>query len=209
MTKNKIIVICGGSASGKTAVSQELCKRNPENTVLISQDEYYKTFNELTIEEKKLINYDHPDAYDIELLVKNLIKLKMGESIENPLYSFSEYARTGTKTIFEKPVIILEGMLVLHYPEIRAIIDKSIYLECPEQVRLQRMIQRDVAERGRTPEWVVKQYNRDMKPMNEKFVEPQKQYADIIVDGNKKMNIVYKSVESFLKISNILENYER
>lgn len=204
-----IVAICGGSASGKTALSKELSRRNSKDILLVSQDEYYKSFDEYTIEEKRSINYDHPDAFDIELLVENLTRLKNGESVESPIYSFNEYARTGTQTVAGKPIILLEGMLTLYYPELRQIIDKKIYIDCPEEIRLQRMIERDVAERGRTPEWVVEQYNRDMKPMHDKFVEPQKQFADTVLDGSKPKDIVYKSVERFLERCNVLEDYER
>ena len=200
-----IIAICGGSASGKSFISQELYKRNSKDIILISQDDYYKSFEELTIKEKKLINYDHPNAFDVDLLIKDLINLKNGDSIDYPIYSFQQYKRIGTKQIEPKSIILLEGMLVLHYPEIRNIIDKSIYIDCPEKIRFKRMLKRDVRERGKTLEVLNEQYNRYVRPMHEKFVEPQKQYANIIIDGSKAQNVVYKSVENFLEKSNILK----
>jgi len=134
MRNNVIVAVCGGSASGKTALSKELSRRNSKDILLVSQDEYYKSFDEYTFEEKRSINYDHPDAFDIELLVENLTRLKNGESVESPIYSFNEYARTGTQTVCGKRIILLEGMLTLHYPELRQIIDIKIYIDCPEDI---------------------------------------------------------------------------
>lgn len=209
MKDRKIVAICGGSASGKTFIAEELCKRNPREILLISQDSYYRSFDELTVEEKKKTNYDHPDAFDIQLLIQNVIKLKNGECIENPVYSFSEYTRTGTIKTFPKKIILIEGMLALHYPELRNLIDKSVFIDCSERLRLKRMIERDIIERGRTLESVVEQYKRDMRPMHEKYVEPQKQYADIIIDGSNNKNTVYREIETFLDRSNILDGIER
>lgn len=209
MKDRKIIAICGGSASGKTFIAEELYKRNPREILLISQDSYYRSFDELTMEEKKKTNYDHPDAFDIQLLIQNVIKLKNGECIENPVYSFSEYTRTRTIKTFPKQIILIEGMLALHYPELRNLIDKSVFIDCSERLRLNRMIERDITERGRTLESVVEQYKRDMRPMHEKYVEPQKQYADVIIDGSSNKNAVYKEIETFLERSNILDEIER
>ncbi len=210
MINNKIVAICGGSASGKTAVSEALYTRHLKDILLISQDSYYKSFDGLTMEEKKKINYDHPDAFDTQLLLANLARLKRGEKVENPIYSFSQYARTGTEEISPKPIILLEGMLILHYPEIRDIVDEAIYIHCPEDIRLKRMIERDVADRGRKPEWVIEQYYRDMKPMHEKYVEIQRKYADIVINSDMDFEKMYGMLERFLERKNILEDeYER
>lgn len=199
MKKNKIIAICGGSATGKTTLSNMLKQVYSENILVVSQDEYYKAFDTITFEEKKKINYDHPNSFDINLLIRNLIKLKNGENVESPIYSFSSYTRVGTKIDYPKPVIILEGMLVLHYPEIRKIIDKAIYLDSSENTRVHRMIERDISERNRTQEMVINQYNRDIKIMHNKYVETQKQYADVIINSDSDLYEVYNEVDNFIK----------
>lgn len=207
----KIIGICGGSASGKTAISRGLEKDNPTKVVTISQDSYYKPYSEMSLEERKQINFDHPNAFDIELLHEHLMQLKKGGIIQMPVYSFSQYTREDrTVCVQPKDVIVLEGMLILHYPEIRELLDKSFYIEANEKTRVKRMVLRDVKERGRTVEGVIEQYKRDMKPMHDKFVEPLKEYADVIIDGNIEQNIVYKNVLKYLSKFHILdEDLER
>lgn len=207
----KIIGICGGSASGKTAISEELEKNNPTKVITISQDSYYKPYSEMSLEERKQINFDHPNAFDIELLYEHLIQLKKGGIIQMPVYSFSQYTRED-RTICVQPrdVIVLEGMLILHYPKIRELLDKSFYIETNEKTRVKRMVLRDVKERGRTVEGVIEQYKRDMKPMHDKFVEPLKEYANVIIDGNLEQNLVYHNVLNYLAKSHILdEDLER
>lgn len=207
----KIIGICGGSASGKTAISEELEKNNPTKVITISQDSYYKPYSEMSLEERKQINFDHPNAFDIELLYEHLIQLKKGGIIQMPVYSFSQYTRED-RTICVQPrdVIVLEGMLILHYPKIRELLDKSFYIETNEKTRVKRMVLRDVKERGRTVEGVIEQYKRDMKPMHDKFVEPLKEYANVIIDGNLEQNLVYHNVLNYFAKSHILdEDLER
>lgn len=203
----KIIGICGGSASGKTAVSKKLEKNNPSKIVVISQDSYYNPYSELSLEERKNINYDHPNAFDIELLKEHLLQLKKGGIIQMPVYSFSEYTRLD-KTIYIQPkdIIILEGMLISYYPEIRELLDKSFYIDATERTRLKRMVMRDVRERGRTVESVLEQYKRDMKPMYDQYVEPLKQFADIIIDGNLEQYEVYNNIVKNLTKSHILDD---
>ena len=207
----KIIGICGGSASGKTAVSEELEKNNPDKVITISQDSYYKPYSEMSLEERKQVNFDHPDAFDIELLHDHLTQIKKGSMIQMPVYSFSQYTReNSTICIQPKDVIILEGMLILHYPTIRELLDKSFYIDAEEKTRVKRMVLRDVKERGRTIEGVLEQYKRDMKPMHDKFVEPLKKYADVIIDGNMEPKIVYNNVLKHLSKYHILnEDLER
>lgn len=207
----KIIGICGGSASGKTAISEELEKNNPTKVITISQDSYYKPYSEMSLEERKQINFDHPNAFDIELLHEHLIQLKRGGIIQMPVYSFSKYTREDRKICVQpRDVIVLEGMLILYYPKIRELLDKSFYIEANEKTRVKRMVLRDVKERGRTVEGVIEQYKRDMKPMHDKFVEPLKKYANVIIDGNLEQNLVYHNVLNYLAKSHILnEDLER
>ena len=197
--ETEIIGICGGSASGKSTISQLLKNISKGRIEVISLDSYYKSYDELELPEKRKINYDHPDAFDIELLVEQLKTLKKGNKIDMPIYSFDTYSRSkDTVKIKPKRFIILEGMLILHFKEIRQILSKSFYIDADETTRLKRMVERDVTERGRTADWVIYQYMRDMKPMHEKYVEPQKKLADYIIDGSNNIN------ENIIQIMNIL-----
>ena len=211
MKYNKLVAICGGSASGKTILSKNLEKNNYSKIVTISQDSYYKPYSEFSLEERKQINYDNPNAFDIELLKEQLLQLKKGNNIQMPIYSFSEYTRKDEKvSVQPKNIIVIEGMLILHYPEIRNLVDESIYIDATERTRLKRMVIRDIKERGRTIESVIEQYKRDMKPMHDQFVEPLKKYANIIIDGNLKQSLVYNNAVKHLKESHILsEDIER
>lgn len=205
-----LIGICGGSASGKTTIAQKLVTDNPNDVVLISQDMYYKPYDDLSIDEKKKVNYDHPDAFDIDLMVKHLIHLKNGLSINAPIYSFVEYTRMKESIKIEpKRVILLEGMLIFHYPEIRNLLDNSIYIESSENIRLKRMVSRDVLERGRTTDSVIEQYLRDMKPMHDRYVESLKQYADTLINGDFELDVVYNEFKEYLKENKILHNEEK
>lgn len=207
MEKNKIIGICGGSASGKTTISKIISNKYQDSVTLLSQDSYYKSYDEYTLEQKKSINYDHPNAFDIELLERNLISLKNNCYIDCPIYSFSDYCRKNeTIRITPKKIILLEGMLVLYYPKLRDLMDCSFYIDTSEDIRLERMIERDTKERGRTVKDVLEQYNRDMKPMHDKFVEPQKEYADVVIDGNNSIDIVLQDVIKSFQNMNIFEN---
>lgn len=209
MSDIKLVGICGGSASGKTAITQRISLFNRNQVASISQDSYYKSYDELSLEEKKRVNYDHPDAFDIKLLTEHLQKLKKGSIINSPVYSFSKYSREKETIIVEpKKIIIIEGMLILHYPEIRSLLDDSIYIDATENTRLNRMILRDVKDRGRTVDGVIKQYTRDMKPMHDTFVEPLKQYANIIINGNLEEDEVYRNIISYLVQKGFLNSIE-
>lgn len=202
--KNKIeiIGICGGSASGKSTISQLLKSISKDRIEVISLDSYYKSYDELTLPEKRKINYDHPDAFDIKLLVEQLRMLKKGSEIDIPIYSFETYSRCkDTTKIKPKRFIILEGMLILHFKEIREVLTKSFFIDADEKTRLNRMVERDVRERGRTTDWIIYQYMRDIKPMHEEYVEPQKKIADYIIDGNNSIN---KNTEQIMNI--LIEN---
>ena len=201
----KLIGICGGSASGKTAISQKLKKNNPETITIISQDSYYKPYNEYSMKERKNINFDHPDSFDMELLEEQLLQLKSGNIIQMPIYSFEKYTREDkTLSVCPNSIIVLEGMLILHYPKIRKLLDKSIYINTTKENMLKRMITRDVKERGRTVKGVIEQYRRDVEPMHDKFVEPLKKSADIIVNGNFEQDVVYKNITEYLEELHIL-----
>ncbi len=196
-----IIGIAGGTGSGKTTVVSQIIEELPKDEVcVISQDSYYKDTSHLLFDERTKINFDHPKAIDFDLLEKHLKELKKGNTIEQPIYSFVEHNRTG-KTITTKPrkVIIVEGILILTHPEVRELFDINIYVHADSDERLIRRLKRDMAERGRDLEEVLNRYQTTLKPMHQQFIEPTKEYADIIIPTNRYNTV---AVELIRKIIN-------
>ena len=185
-----IIGIAGGTGSGKTTVVRNILKHlNTENVLVVSQDNYYKDHNELSLEERQKINFDHPRSIDFELLTEHVTQLKNGEVVNQPVYSFITHSRTDeTLVTHPKSVIIVEGILVLTNPELRELFDVKIFVHADSDERLIRRIQRDITERGRDLEEVLNRYRTTLKPMHEQFIEPSKIHADIIVPNMKKKN---------------------
>ncbi|HAV19838.1 MAG TPA: uridine kinase [Firmicutes bacterium] len=183
MKKIVIIGIAGGTASGKSTLADNLSRQsNPEATAVIRLDRYYRDHPELTFDERKKLNYDRPEAFDIELVVAHMKDLIAGRSIECPDYDFSLHRRKQTTDIINpRPVIIIEGIMALAIPAIRELIDFKIFVDTPADVRLLRRIHRDLNERGRTLESVADQYLSTVRPMHDLYVESSKVYADIIV----------------------------
>ncbi len=178
-----VIGIAGGSGSGKTTVVKELIRQLPENSVsVISQDAYYYDNGDLSPEEKKKINFDHPNSIEWDLLIKHLDLLKKGESIPMPIYTYVTCARS-KEVIHVQPteVIIVEGILVLCNEELRKRMDIKVFVDTDGDERLMRIIRRDIAERGRTWEDVLSHYQTFVKPMHQQFIEPTKRCADIIL----------------------------
>ncbi len=177
------IGIAGGTASGKTTVARRIASLlEGHPVVFLDQDAYYKDNAAVPPEERRRINYDHPDAFDVPLIVRHLRALKAGRPIEKPVYSFVDHARTAkTVRVEPAPVIVFEGILVLAIPEVRELLDVRIYVDADDDVRVARRIQRDVAERGRSLEGVLDQYFQTVRPMHWSFVEPSKRYADVII----------------------------
>ena len=180
-----LIGIAGGSGSGKTLVSNRIYDDiGSEKVSIIQQDSYYKELSHLTFEERKKQNFDHPDAFDNKLLFDHLIQLLSGHDIELPLYDYKTHSRKKeTEKISDKLIVVLEGILILHYPEIRNILDIKVYVYTDDDIRLIRRIKRDVNERGRSLDSILEQYEQSVRPMHLQFVEPTKRYADIIVPG--------------------------
>jgi uridine kinase len=178
-----VIGIAGGTGSGKTTVAHRILKRiGTKHVALISQDSYYKHQPHLTKEERAAVNYDHPNSFDNELLIEHLQKLRVGGEVRVPVYSFSEHLRTvETVTLEPKPVIVLEGILVLADEQLRREMDIKVFVDTDADVRVLRRIARDLKERGRTFDSVFAQYLDTVKPMHEAFIEPSKRYADLIV----------------------------
>ena len=188
-----IIGIAGGSGSGKTTVVKQIAKALPPHcAAVVPLDSYYNDTTNLTPEERAAINFDHPDAFDWKLLTEQIKKLKSGEAIEQPTYSYIESNRQKeTIHVEPKPVIIIEGIMALHSKKLRDIMDLKIFVDTDSDVRLIRNIRRDVVERGRTVEMVLDRYEKVLKPMHEQFIEPTKQFADIIIPsgGENKTGI--------------------
>ena len=177
-----IIGIAGGTGSGKTTLTQHLKEHFGSSVTVIGHDSYYKLQEGTTYEERVLQNYDHPDAFDTDLLIQHLRELKEGRSIQCPVYSYVDYNRTDqTVEIFPTRVLIVEGVLIFQDPVLRGLFDIKIFVETDADERILRRALRDVEERGRTLRSVVNQYLTTVKPMHEQYVEPSRKYADIIV----------------------------
>lgn len=178
-----IIGIAGGTGSGKTTVVRKIMERLPEGEVgIISQDSYYKDSSNVPVEERQKINFDEPDAFEWELLIKHLKALKQGNSIEMPTYSYLTCTRQKeTITVLPHEVVLIEGILVLSDCRLRNMMDIKVFVDTEADERLIRVINRDCIERGRTPQMVIERYERVLKPMHNQHIEPAKRFADLIV----------------------------
>ena len=182
-----VIGIAGGSGSGKTTLMKNLVEKFGDAVTVLSHDNYYKRHDELTYEQRCLINYDEPDAFETELMAAHLDSLRHGQTIDCPVYDYTVHNRSNeTVRIEPKPVIIVEGILIFADEALRELMDIRIFVDTDSDVRLCRRIKRDVNKRGRTLESVLLQYQQTVKPMHEKYVEPSKKYANLVVpEGGK------------------------
>ena len=200
-----VIGIAGGSGSGKTTVVKAITRQLQGKVVVIPQDSYYKDSSHLTMEERRKINFDHPDAIDWKLLCQQIRELKQGKTIEQPVYSYITCSRSKTETITVAPadVIIIEGILVFTCKELRDQMDIKIFVDADDDDRLMRIMARDILERGKTVEMVIDRYTKTVKPMYLQFIEPSKRYADIIIPqgGHNKVavDIISATVEKSLR----------
>jgi uridine kinase len=178
-----VIGIAGGSGSGKTTISSAVVAEvGVREVAVIEHDSYYRNLEGLTLQERAKINYDHPDSLETELLVQHLETLLDGRSIERPVYDFTQHIRSSeTTTIEPSPVVIVDGILVLADPQLRALFDLKVFVDTDADLRILRRLQRDITERGRTMESVIQQYLTTVRPMHLRFVEPSKVYADLII----------------------------
>ena len=195
-----IIGIAGGTGCGKTTVVEQIIGELPDEEVgVISQDSYYNDLSHLEYDKRVEINFDHPRAIDFELLIKHLKILKKGEPINQPVYSFEEHNRTG-QTILTYPtkVIIVEGILIMTHPDIRSMFDIKIYVHADSDERLIRRLKRDINERGRDLNEVLHRYQNTLKPMHDQFIEPTKEYADIIIPNNKYNTVAIDIVRTII-----------
>ena len=195
-----IIGIGGGTGSGKTTVVNQILSEFPEGEVqVISQDSYYKETSHLTFEERCEINFDHPKSIDFELLQSHLKALKNGKHVNQPVYSFKTHNRTGETTITKpKKVVIVEGILILSDTELRSLFDIKIFVHADSDERLMRRLKRDIAERGRDLDEVLERYQTTLKPMHQQFIEPMKEFADIIIPNNHYNTVAVNVVKSII-----------
>jgi uridine kinase len=178
-----IIGICGGTGSGKTTVANRILESVSKNEVVfLQQDSYYRNLDELPLDIRNVVNFDHPDAIDNNLLVEHLRALKTGRAAEVPLYDFKTHSRRDeTLHVEPQPIIIIEGILIFAEQRLLDEMDIKVYVDTPDDIRFIRRLRRDVAERGRTAESVIEQYLATVRPMHMQFVEPSKRYADVII----------------------------
>lgn len=194
--------IAGGTGSGKTTVASNIVKRLALDSItVITMDSYYRDLADLPPAQRAEANFDHPDSVEQDLFVQHLTELKAGRPVEQPVYDFARHVRTGeTVTVEPRDVIIVEGILLFHVPEIREALDIRIFVDTPADIRLLRRIIRDIRDRGRTLESVAEQYVRTVRPMHEEFVEPSKRYADVIVPEGGYNDIAIDMIASRIRL---------
>ena len=203
MGKVMVIGIAGGSGSGKTTLTNQIVSRFSDEVTVVTHDNYYKAHDEMTYEERCRLNYDHPNAFDTELMIKHLKLLKEGQPVECPIYDYKIHNRSkNTLTIVPAKVIIVEGILIFENKELCDQMDIRIFVDTDDDLRIIRRIRRDVMERARSLDSVINQYLETVKPMHEQFVEPSKKNASIIVpEGGRNevaLNMILNQVRSHL-----------
>lgn len=202
-----IIGICGGTGSGKTTVVNKILEILPANHVaILSQDSYYKDNSTISVEERKFINFDHPNSIEFDLLLNQINELKKGNNIEKPIYSYITCTRSSeTIQIQSKEVILIEGILLFSDERIRNICNIKVFVDAPPDERLLRVIKRDIIERGRNVQQTLDRYIETVRPMHEQFIEPTKRFADIIVplggENTVAINILASTIRQKLGLS--------
>ena len=202
---SKLILIAGGTASGKTTLVNRIKDEiGIENVSIVSMDNYYRSHDDVSLEQKKDFNFDHPSAIDFQLMKKNIKKLLLGKSINSPLYDFRIHSRLNeTELIEPKKIIIIEGIFGLYDEALRKISNLNIYVEADSDIRFIRRLKRDVVERARTIDTVVMQYINTVKPMHDLYINKTKQYADIIIDSTydstKQVKELVNTIKDLMK----------
>lgn len=207
MSNVTIIGVCGGTASGKTTIVNKISRKFDNDLVVLAHDHYYKKYDNLSYNERTELNFDHPNAFDTDLLIEHIRELKNGNSIERPVYNYAIHNRSDEFVVVQpKSVIVVEGIMILENKELRDLMDIKIYVQTDSDERVIRRIQRDVLERDRTLESVITQYRETVKPMHDIFVEPNKKYADIIVpfggDNSIAIEMIMESIRKIIKKHN-------
>lgn len=203
MNEAFVIGIAGGSGSGKSTFAQKLKNYFGEDVALVSCDNYYKAHDDMPFEERKSLNYDSPEAFEFDLMTAQISSLKNGENIQCPVYDFSLHTRSKEIMKIEaKPIVIIDGILIFSEANLRALMNLKIYVETDADERILRRARRDICERGRDFDNVIEQYLATVKPMHNKYVEPTKAYADIIINGGLNKNafdIIKTKIENILR----------
>lgn len=185
MPRRILIGIAGGSGSGKTLVARTIVRElGSSQVVIVDQDSYYRDLEQIPFRDREARNFDHPDAFDTELLKAHLRELLEGRAIQQPIYDYTEHRRSSeTREIRDHVVIVLEGILIFVDPELRALMDIKLFVDADADVRLLRRLKRDLIERGRSVDSILRQYEESVRPMHLQFVEPSKRHADVIIPG--------------------------
>lgn len=207
--KTKIIGIAGGTASGKTTVARRLKNLTESygSVIAMRLDDYYKDLKHLTLEERRRVNFDHPDAYDFDLFISDLKKLMNGETIKKPVYDFVNSIRSDrTEIVKPASIIIVEGIMIFTNEELLKLFDMKVYVDTPDDIRFIRRLRRDIEDRGRTIDSVINQYLTTVRPMHLTFVEPSKRKADIIVPEGGKNEVAIDILTT--KILSMLDNFK-
>ena len=200
MGKVYVVGVAGGSASGKTTIVEQVQKYFGDQIEVIGHDSYYLPHNNMSYEERTRLNYDHPSSFDTERLYEDVVKLKNGETIQRPVYDYTIHNRSlETVTVTPKPIILLEGILVLENEALRNLMDLKVFVDTDADERIMRRISRDTLERGRSIESVITQYRDTVKPMHDKYVEPTKYTADIILPWGGENTVGIDMLIEYLK----------
>ena len=200
-----VIAIAGGSGSGKTTVAQEILQRvGPDRIAFLQHDSYYKDLSGLPPVQRAEVNFDHPHSLETDLLIEHIGSLRDGKAVEVPIYDFSTHSRTArTFTVQPRRVILVEGILIFTEAALREMFDVKIFVDTDSDLRLIRRLERDIAERGRTAQSVIRQYQTTVRPMHLEFVEPSKRYADVIIPeggfNTAALDMVVARVDALLK----------
>lgn len=200
MSDVMVLGLAGGTGSGKTTITRRLKQRFGDDVSVIYHDNYYKAHHDMTYEERAALNYDHPDAFDTDLLVSAVKDLKAGKDVLCPVYDYTIHDRSD-KTVVVKSakVVVVEGILIYASPELRDLMDIKLFVDTDADVRILRRIRRDVRDRGRSLESVIDQYLKTVKPMHEQFVEPSKRYADLIIPEGGHNRVAMRMVMDRVK----------
>jgi len=205
MGKPIIIGIAGGTGSGKTTIARAIEHEVKENITIITQDSYYRSFEEMDMEERDRINYDHPKTFDTQLLIEQIRSLRRNVPVNMPIYDYTKHVRKN-ETILKNPskIIIVEGILIFENRKLRNEMDIRIFVDTDSDIRILRRIERDMVERGRTLESIIRQYRETVRPMHIEFVEPSKRFADVIIPEGGRNKIAIDMIVS--KIRDFLNN---
>ncbi len=201
MARRILIGIAGGSGSGKTLVARTIVRElGSEKVVIVDQDSYYRNLEEIPFRDREARNFDHPDAFDDELLAAHLRELLEGNAIDQPVYDYTHHCRLPeTRRISDHLIVVLEGILIFHDPELRALMDIKLFVDADPDVRLIRRLKRDLIERGRAVDSILRQYEESVRPMHLQFVEPTKRFADVIIPGGGHNKVAIDLVKTKIR----------